>query len=39
MESYVYLNLEENLFTLYKLATDPKISEEMKSVLHPVDAG
>lgn len=25
IESYLYLNLEENLFTLYQLATDPKI--------------
>ena len=39
LESYLYLNLEENLFTLYKLATDQKIGEEMKGVLHPVDTG
>ena len=39
MESYLYLHLEENLFTLFMLATDKKIGEEMKSVLHPLDAG
>ena len=27
LESYLYLNLEENLFTLYMLATDKKIGE------------
>lgn len=26
LESYIYLNLEENLFTLYMLATDAKIN-------------
>lgn len=38
LESYLYLNLEENLFTLYMLATDPKINNEMQNILHPIDA-
>ena len=38
LESYLYLNLEENLFTLYELTTRSKIQEEMKTILHPVEA-
>lgn len=38
LESYLYLNLEENLFTLYMLATDPKINNEMQNILHPLDS-
>lgn len=37
LESYLYLNLEENLFTLYELTTRKKIEEEMKTILHPID--
>lgn len=37
LESYLYLNLEQNLFTLYMLATDPKIKDEMQNILHPLD--
>ena len=36
-ESYLYLNLEENLFTLYELTTREKIQGEMKTILHPVE--
>ncbi len=34
LESYLYLNLEENLFTLYELTTRSKIESEMKKFLH-----
>ena len=37
LESYLYLNLEENLFTLYELTTRKKIEEEMKTILHPIE--
>jgi hypothetical protein len=37
LESYLYLNLEENLFTLYELTTSKKIEDEMKTILHPID--
>jgi hypothetical protein len=34
LESYLYLNLEENLFTLYELTTRKAIEEEMNNFLH-----
>jgi len=37
LESYLYLNLEENLFTLYELTTRNTIQEEMKTILHPIE--
>ncbi len=37
LESYLYLNLEENLFTLYQLTTRDKIQEEMKNFLHSLN--
>jgi hypothetical protein len=39
LESYLYLNLEENLFTLYTLTTSQKIEAEMKNILHPIEQG
>lgn len=36
LESYLYLNLEENLFTLYQLVMNTKLLEELKNSLHSV---
>ncbi len=34
LESYLYLNLEENLLTLYTLVTNKKLEDEIKNYLH-----
>ena len=34
LESYLYLNFEENLFTLYQLVMNKKLLEELKNSLH-----
>lgn len=36
LESYLYLNLEENLFTLYQFVKNEKLLRELKNFLHSV---